>query len=84
MRAQLPLRISSIILFLFALAARGASPKSAPSRVAAPCNTLIPKNRARKQAARLNFHHGLLGHTAGFLTLRSASPQALEVMEAMR
>ena len=43
MRAKLPLRISSIILFLFAL-----------------------------------------GHTVGFQTFRPASPQGLEVMQAMR
>jgi hypothetical protein len=43
MQAKLPLRISSIILFLFAL-----------------------------------------GHTIGFQTFRPASPQGLEVMEAMR
>jgi hypothetical protein len=43
MNAKLLLRISSVILFLFAL-----------------------------------------GHTAGFLSFRPASPQALEVMEAMR
>jgi hypothetical protein len=43
MRAKLPLRISSIVLFLFAL-----------------------------------------GHTAGFLSFRPKSPEALEVFEAMR